>query len=470
MQISTFILMPMIAVAVLWAFNRDYFLGLGLSTFLLVTLPNECFIELAGFLPVLSGQRLVLIIALFRWWQRMHGTWTWGNDVPFARILGWITVTCGISTLIGVEISESLNKFLSLTVESFLFFAMVVTSLRTSEDAVRLLRAVVAGLVLVGVLALVERYGGLDVVKWINFQGGRISLRYEMPGIIFSTYPHPILMGGALALGAALALAMIDAGQPRKFNRLYVAGLPILFAGIYISFSRGPWAAVVVGIIVLYLLGTKLMRRRLNWLLLACVALALVKPGVLTSITNRFGTVLNPNDSMEGSSAQYRIELWYKAFYEISKAGHRFLFGYGDGAHRVMDLSGDAFVSTRHASYAFRSWDSEMACILLQRGIIGLYVLCWLYFGIIRAQFRAYRSAQGRRRDMLAGALACMAAYLFMAFSVKLFSMQFVYVFWSVVGASMVFIREGVPALPDTPPPGEPVKPSSEPVHGTVPA
>jgi hypothetical protein len=470
MGISTFILMPLIAAAVLVAFRRGYFQGLCFSAFLLVLLPNECFIEFTDALPVLSGQRLVLIILLVKWWQHMAGTFRF-RELPFHRIIVWITATCAISTLLSVELSESLNKFLSLTVESFLFFAVVMSSVRTSDDAVRLLRAVVAGLTIVGGMAVLERYGGIDLVAYIQFQGGRISLRSEMGGVVFSSYPHPILMGAALAMGMLLCVALIERGAPWRFNRRYVVGIPLMAAGIYLSFSRGPWAAAAVGFILLYALGTKPLRSRLHKVAAAALVLAMLRPGVMTSISDRFGTILRPNESSEGSSAQYRVELWFKAWHEITKAGHRFVFGYGDGSHRIMDLSGQSFFSLRHDSYAFRSWDSEMACILLQRGVVGLTVLLWLYVAILKAFWNARSRVDGPMRDALTGFLACMAAYLFMSFSVKLFSIQFQYVFWSMVSAGMVVAREAVALGRSAPGPVvEPVLEPAAAADGTLPA
>lgn len=110
---------------------------------------------------------------------------------------------------------------------------------------------------------------------------------FKMDGRAAGVFEDPNVLGSFLIPGALYLLSNLLLGRSR-FPPLAVAGLALLAAGIFFSFSRGSWAAVVVatGTMAALIYRTSAsarLRRRIAALTLATVALgAVAVAGALT--------------------------------------------------------------------------------------------------------------------------------------------------------------------------------------------
>lgn len=111
---------------------------------------------------------------------------------------------------------------------------------------------------------------------------------FRMYGRASGTFQDPNVFGSFLTLGALYLLHGLLAGTARR-PLANLAGLGVLLAGIFLSFSRGSWGGTVVaiammGVSVYASAGSARLRRRMVLAVLASLALTLVAFAALLSI------------------------------------------------------------------------------------------------------------------------------------------------------------------------------------------
>jgi len=155
-------------------------------------------------------------------------------------LLAWtIFELCGFLSLMPYwdepdpRIYQFQSFYLYMTVVFFTFFFAE----RTKERAEICLRAFTAGAF---VSAFVSFASYLDV-------GGIGAALITVEGRVAGTFKDPNVFGSYLILGAAYLLQSLLLGRSRRF--LFTAfGLLILLIGVFISFSRGSWGALVIAL------------------------------------------------------------------------------------------------------------------------------------------------------------------------------------------------------------------------------
>ena len=412
----------------LWLWLRkDFLKGLCYGVFLCVSLTTFLRIETGGTLPELTIHRLILI-SVFIFWFRRPELRSRFRGAPFIGVFIFWAATNFISLLItSIDFTDSLKRYLDFVIEVGAFYVVVATSIRTRDEAVRVLRAAVLGLTVVAFLAIIEHYTRFNPVD--RFIPG--YQRDEGAGRdIQSTYPIRILLGVGMAMGWPLCFALLQVqptGFPgRKFLWLSVG---LMLAACFFAQSRGPWLACVVGGAVLGALGSMRLRKILVLIPLLAVVTLMFKPGVLESLSSSAKNTLD-TDSFKGGTFLYRFELWKVAWHHVSKEPHRLLFGYGPGSGRHMGIEWN--LSYRGRVLLIDSWDNQYAYDLFRSGLVGSIAALTLFLGMWRRLFQMTRRLTGPDRDLMVGLLASLTSMLFAMTNVLIFAKQLDYLFWSL--------------------------------------
>jgi len=218
--------------------------------------------------PALGAGIPRLSLSLLRkWLGAQPGRWV--------LVAAWMLLASHlISTLLSPSIPVSLwgrepaldgNSFYN-TLSHFLLFLVVATHLKRAAQLWRLLGAITASGVVVGLYAVLQYYG-LDP----------FGIHVAGPGVV-SSLGNPIFAGAFLLMVApvTLALALKSNGSPASPARTicWVIPLTILVLGMVFTQARGPWVGLAAGLAVFLVLLGMAMGWRASLRALSMVAAA----------------------------------------------------------------------------------------------------------------------------------------------------------------------------------------------------
>lgn len=253
---------------------------------------------------------------------------------------------------------------------------------------------------------------------------------------MFSTYPHRILFGAAMAIGSMLALTSVIEGR----RRIAWAVLPLLAAALYFSFSRGPWLAMIVCLAVVGLLVDRRFLKAGAVLALAAVVVFVARPGTWGTIQSLYHSTFD-EQSIKGSSFQWRFLVLERSLESILGASEpeRALFGHGEGSHLYLEHV-PVLMSTGHYG-TFVSWDNEFAVLLYERGILGFLPTLFIDGLFFLGSLRFLRAHPGHPSGV--AFLSIFLILVFMSTNVKMFAPQLVYLQGIALAGGMSLARGG---------------------------
>jgi O-antigen ligase len=395
---------------------------------MLIALSANPVVMSGGVFPNFNLQRLILIVLLIAAIIKNRLLHT-NRAVPFLWVLLSYAVVNLLPLIFSIDLVMSIKAYLAFTIEIVLFYFIISTSIDAKKDARRVVFAAASALVAVAVLALMERYGGFNPVD--VFMPGYVR-KPEYEKDVLSTFPHRILLGTAMAMGWPLVLSFAQGGKAGRW--IWWSGLGVMLLSCYLSFSRGPWIASMLGGICMFLFSTPAVRRQIM-IVVALMALVLVmRPGVWETIAVSAQDTADGN-SFKGQTYKYRWELWRIAWKKISPSSERLLFGFGQGSTEVMTF--DAELSYTGETTKLWSWDNHYAATLMETGLAGLAAFAGLYLFILLKIFGLRIAIAEQDKTMHASILAAAVVMLFMMTNVAMFAPQLNYLFWSLIAAGL---------------------------------
>jgi O-Antigen ligase len=419
---------------------QDLRRGIRAALTLFVIVPQQLHISISG-VPDLSIQRLTLLFFLPFLPRLLRESSGW-RHIPFIFSLLALAGVQLISMFFSVAFELSLKLFLSFFCEVLLFYVIVSSSIRDWDDVVSLVRAISRGLVVVAILATIEKYWDFNAFESLT----AVPVTSEW-GVV-ATYPHRILFGYAMAMAVPLMLLWTTWATNKRSRSLSWLALMLVVGACYFSTSRGPWMAAALAGVGLMLFNGAESIRKLVILLLLAVLVCIVRPGVWDSISGLSKQTFETG-TVKATSYDYRWKLWGIAYSEIEKSPQRLLFGYGGQSTETMDLSryfGHEEGGTA-VTIGFTSWDNNMACYLIEFGIVGFSLEMFIYFIVIRRLILNLRQADGDLRRLLAAITASCLVYVFALSNVYIFAPQLNYLFWTLVALGTAVVRlQPVPA------------------------
>lgn len=430
-------LIAILAILVpLWILLRkDFVKGLAFAIYFWVSMTTLLRIQLPGAMPALTIHRLMLMVVAVAWLVRRPRPVHQSMPLRGCFVLWFLA---GVVSLVSTQIdfTTSLKTFLDFVLEIFIFYMVASSSLKTGEDALRILHAAWLGLLTVAFLAAVERYTGFNpVFQFIP------DARAMLGGgsFVVATYQHRILLGAAMAMGVPLSFMLRETYRAMgKKLRFFWIGLGLLIAGSYFALSRGPWLGLLLACSIMFAMGSRPVRKTVAILALLGVLTLLTRPGIVGTL-GHFVTDTTDTSSFKGGTAAYRLELWRVAFHEISKSPWEFLFGYGPSAGSEIQI--DWVNSYSGKREVIDSWDNNFAYILFQYGFVGLLAALLLYLKGLAMFYSEWRRSWPPWRDILACLLATAAVLVWMMTNVLIFAKQLHFLYWTVIAAGFVIVR-----------------------------
>jgi O-antigen ligase len=430
----------LISLTILYFYRKDYIKGVAIAVFFLITLPDALSIRLGSFFD-LNVYRLILILLVV--FSKVNTQdYSEFSSIPVFSVFLLVLLSNLVSAYISADVKFSMNKFFGFSLLIFLYYFVLVRSIKDKNDIEILLRYIIAGLLIVTVLGLAERYLHFSVIKYMD--SDQYARVVSLNGRVTSTYPHPILLGSGLAMGVPLAMYSIQYLKRENFTYLYHITTVLLVATIYLTFSRSAWISLGICFSLGYFLLPKDMRKYMYLIVSLFIVLIYFREGVYKTIDNLYESTFDVN-TIKGSSYSYRSELWRVAISKIGESTTRSLFGFGDGSHEIIDLSGSLSYDPNRI-VSFKSWDNEYACILLERGVIGfsLYLIMNLY--IFLRMVKGRMRLEGQEKILISSLLISNCVFLFTLTTVKMFSVQVVVLYWTNVAIAMRMLdMRGIP-------------------------
>ena len=224
-----------------------------------------------------------------------------------------------VATLHSINPSSSfwgaIDRHGTLTLLCLLAYYFVVSrTVRNTQDASRLVRAVVLGSVPVSLYGLIQ-FARLDPLSWIS----------DSVSPVLSTMGRSNYLGAFLAMVVPLTLSRSLALRGRRGEWSIWLLLGVQIALVALSQARAAWLGLVAGLLVFAVLAMPRKRRRRALIAIGLVGVAVF---VVLSWVN-----LSPNDFGGGSFAaaraqtvQFRLATWRCT---LPIVGEKWLLGHG---------------------------------------------------------------------------------------------------------------------------------------------
>ena len=250
--------------------------------FVLVPLSN---LGLTGDPPWLLTSVWALALLLLALWRHPH-------DRPPPLILAVVaSVLAALVTFVTGGGTPDGYPEVRASVVGFLYFAAVALLIRTRRQVEWALGGVVCVVLLVGLVALEERFGGAPITT------GFLTSDGELVGRVAAGFGHPNQLGGFLVLLLPFAVASVLLTPRLRF--LAAPAVALGAYAVYASFSRSALIALVA-------VPLAFLRPRLALLVTLLGVLAvLAAPGL---VRERFATLTE-----SGSEVATRVDFWRTA-------------------------------------------------------------------------------------------------------------------------------------------------------------
>jgi len=438
-----------VATLVFLVATRGLERALPFLVFSMVLIPVDSLIRPAGLVDLTTHRIAIVTVGVFFLARKLSGGKFSGHRKDPLRYLmlltiGWTT----IATLFSIVPAVSLKATIAQAVEYFFLYFLLVETISTTETIDRISVAVVGALLvcsIFGVLEVYQSWSVMDVFPRVEHRFGTVigPVVDAQRGVrTRSTFPHPILFGGALAFAIPLALHLVAVSRTRARTILLWVGILLMFLNIYKTESRGPWLALALSLGFLFVF-YRGMRKHLIFIAALTLFVFLTRPGVLETIKNRYQATFNP-DSYIGASYQYRYSLLSVSLEAVNRGLDRQLWGYGPRSFYDLGLEAE-FQGTL---YRFRSCDSSWIELMVETGFVGLLLIGALLLKAVFVSWQSFLRLPGPDRNLSLVLFTNGLAFCFLMSNVAIYGWgQNGYMFWIVAAMSVAYARLRAPEI-----------------------
>jgi len=345
--------------------------------------------------------------------------------VPLSGPMAFFVI---VSVLGGVASQDpvlSLSRILYYTLTGFLLYGVAFLCVG-SERTLHFVKmaVVVSGVVAaygilefsLGYPPLLEKVYSDQNPLYFSFGGSKTG--FDGAHRVYSTLCHPVYLGLYLVLHLPLALWLALESRSTWARTLGGACFVLMSAALLLTFSRGSWAAFLVGLgVYLARKGRKALVVGLAGVLIVSIAVLAISPGARRLVHQR-----NPLKELERISSVSRVVSAKPALEEFLKWP---LFGIGTANFRI--------------GRAYQTPDNTYLMLLAETGALGFGAMAYILFGILRGTLYGYKRIEDRRSKELQWAfLACMVGFLFNGITCDSFYFPTTRMaFWTLAGVSM---------------------------------
>ncbi len=301
-------------------------------------------------------------------------------------------------------------------------YFLTANLLSTKRTLFLFLRALLISASLLAVIGLYQEITGLAKPDWLD-SGAATYIN----GRITATLENPNMFAAYLILFFPLVPAMLHESEPKKERGWFFLALPLLFAALIFTWSRGAWVGLFAGLI-LYLLLT--VRAPVRW----CLALFAAVPNLLLfapeALARRISSIFAVFGGGADSTVFYRFQIWRAS---LALFRDHLLGGIG--------VSSENF-SRIYATYAVMGAEEAVHThnLYLQIGVeMGIFALIafllLLIFAAQKCTSARFARKEGRFRTLGAGSFCGIAALLVFGVSdYVFFNLRVFFLFWLILG------------------------------------
>lgn len=411
-------------------------------TFVAVLVPDESNIPLPGVFDLTTRRvALATLIALYFLFSKKNSDETGNDALPLKFLLIVHILWCLVATANSIDILRSFKNLMVIGFEYYVLYLVYYRSITKTETIEKIVTAMVYAMSFTTIFGAYEAYTGWHVMSWFPPRTYRfaVGMEDEARGIrAQSTFAHPILYGGALAMVLPLALSVV-ATSKSKLKRLFVwICIMSMFLCLYKTSSRGPWIASVLGFMLTFLITSNQIRKYMLFIVCLCVSVMVVRPGVYDTLKDSYVATFDPNSPM-GTSYEYRSALRQVAVRALAKSTRRQLWGYGMESFYDLHLTGPFMDKDNHK---FESCDSSWVEITIDTGYVGLLIFAAIMGGVALLTLRNVRRGPPPGRYLCWIFFANLIQYYFLMLSVAIYGWgQNGHMFWMTVALSMAYGR-----------------------------
>jgi hypothetical protein len=368
--------------------------------------------------------RLLLIVFVLAWagaalaGSRTVAAGGLGKPVTLLACVGVLSIVTNLHTIVNDGLQTQALKSLSYFL-SFLVVYVLVSSTLDSLGAVDfIVRAFVAGAVVVALAAIYESHTHYNVFqhlqKWIpllhpthTVSGSRIrggQLR------VIASAQHPIALGAALTMAVPLALYLVSRARARVNALAWWGAAAVLVAGAAATVSRTV-VLMAIGMLAVGLVARRRqMLRRWPVLIALAVAIHLASPGAVTHLYRAFFPRQGLSGSQEvrsggvGSGRLADVAPGLRSWEEVPFFGHG--LGTGIGPDTV---GAGAIVDPRTGAPII--FDDQYLNSLVSIGALGLLGVVWFVWGSAFSLLRTARRRLDANGDLVTACAAATAAF-----------------------------------------------------------
>ncbi|TKJ33597.1 hypothetical protein CEE39_03695 [bacterium (candidate division B38) B3_B38] len=317
-------------------------------------------------------------------------------DTPLVTLVG----ASALSVVTSIDFFASLKEFRSLAlIIIYYLFALNV-------DKAWKVEKLVSRLILVSAIA--GAYGiSQSITRWDLFDHfqGRSTGFFSL----YLTYAEYLIVVISLTLG----LFIYSKGVRRKIY--FTIALAVMFGGLVVSYSRGPWIGLLCSVLLLagmkgkrVLLITILVLVSLN---LSLFYLNLGRSSVMVRSIFRLHPDGEPSSLLPYlQSNKERLLMWRSGF-QILSDNPRYLVS-GIGMHALQKIYPE-YRSPEAQHQNLWHLHNNFMQILVTRGLLGLTAFLWIFLVWWKRIWRGFRdSPPGIEKGVLAGSLAGVAGFL----------------------------------------------------------
>jgi hypothetical protein len=431
-----------VIVSLIVASRRRLEDALPVFCFFVVLLPFESRLVIPGLFD-LTTERVALFTLFVLFLIRRAPARSTYFPLKGLILLHVVWVLC--STVYSLSAITSVKQLIAQVVEYYLFFYIVVKTTSDVRTVYKTLYTMTVALGICCIFAMFEAYALWSILNifppqlWTTYDSGHGLLYIEWGrGLrVRSTFPHPILFGDALAMCIPVTLYLLGVWKHQVQRGILWACLILMFWGIYKTSSRGPWIAVGISCVVLFLLVHNRVRKYLAVMAILCVLVLFARPGVWQTILNLYVATQDLSNPV-GTSYEYRHVVMEAVNDAVQKEPGRTLFGYGPGAFREFGLD----IDFQNVVQRWYTCDNNWALFLYETGYGGLVIVALLLLKPLLMAIHSYQRLPRPEKHLSAVFFISLIAFYFSLLSVAGYNWgQQGFMAWTLIALSVVYPR-----------------------------
>jgi O-Antigen ligase len=430
-----------VVISLIVASRRRLQDALPLFCFFLVVMPFESRFVVPGVFDI-STERVALLTLLILFLVR-PGRSSF-RKIPLKRLI-WLHIGWALcSTVYSLSVVTSTKQLIAQVLEYYLLYYIFLKTISEVRTVHRIVYAMAIAMGVCCIFGLFEAYGSWSILQlfpsnlWIRYdRADPLYIEWGRGLRIRSTFPHPILFGDALAMCIPLTLYLVSIWKKQWQRFVLWVSVVLMFWGLYKTSSRGPWIALGVSCVLLFVLVHNRVRKYVTVMALLSLTVVVSRPGIRQTIVGLYESTQD-STSPVGSSYEYRHALTDAVTSAVAKEPGRTILGYGLGTFRELGLE----INFQHSVQRWYTCDNNWAAFLYETGYVGLLIIGMLLFKPLLMTLKSYQRLPRPEKYFSGVLFIVLGGFYFMLLSVAGYSWgQQGFMAWILISLSVVYPR-----------------------------